>query len=104
MDHSIFLDKGKIPADDDLKMSLGTTCEYWHEIKKFVAGKYSMATEEWNFPGTKFGWSYRIKDKKRVIIYLLPRDGFFKSCFLCLGGKPRKPFLKAVFRKKLKKP
>ena len=38
--------------------------------------------EEWNFPGKKYGWSYRIKDKKRAIIYLLPREGFFKVAFV----------------------
>ncbi len=28
--------------------------------------------------GEKYGWSFRIKDKKRVIIYLLPQDRFFR--------------------------
>lgn len=30
----------------------------------------------------KFGWSFRMSDKKRVIIYLLPRDNFFKVAFV----------------------
>lgn len=38
--------------------------------------------EEWNFPGEKYGWSFRIKDKKRAIIYRLPRDHFLKVAFV----------------------
>lgn len=30
----------------------------------------------------KYGWSYRIKDKRRAIIYFLPRDKFFKVAFV----------------------
>ncbi|MCW3089983.1 MAG: hypothetical protein JWP81_1052 [Ferruginibacter sp.] len=36
--------------------------------------KYPGAVSEWNFPGQKYGWSFRIKDKKRAIIYFLPRE------------------------------
>lgn len=34
------------------------------------------------FTGEKYGWSYRISDAKRVLIYLLPRDKFFKVAFV----------------------
>jgi len=40
------------------------------------------SAEEWNFPGEKYGWSYRIKIKKRTILYLLPRDGYFIVAFV----------------------
>ena len=48
--------------------------------------KYPAALQEWHFPGQKLGWSFRIKDKKRAIIYFLPRDGFFKVA-LVFGAK-----------------
>lgn len=38
--------------------------------------------DEWNYSGDKYGWGFRIKDKKRAIIYLLPRDRFFKAAFV----------------------
>ena len=44
--------------------------------------KYPQGFSEWNYPGKKYGWSYRIKDKKRAIIYFLPRDHSFKVAFL----------------------
>ena len=34
------------------------------------------------FSRKKYGWSFRIKDKKRAIIYLLPRDGEFMAAFV----------------------
>ena len=37
--------------------------------------------KEWFYSGKKRGWSYRIKDNKRAIIYLQPRDKFFKVSF-----------------------
>ena len=48
--------------------------------------KYPDATEDWNFPGKNYGWSFRIKDKKRAIIYFLPREKYFKVAFV-FGGK-----------------
>ena len=32
--------------------------------------------------GAKYGWAFRIKYKKRALVYLLPRDGFFKVSFV----------------------
>jgi hypothetical protein len=82
MDISIFLDKEKIPKDDDLKTSLNFNYDLWNTIRDFVFEKYPNAVEEWNYPGKKYGWSFRIKDKKRAIIYLLPREYYFKVAFV----------------------
>lgn len=82
MDKSIFTDKTKPPSKKDLATALGKTLILWNEITAFVQGRYPGAINEWNFPGEKYGWSYRIKDKKRAIIYLLPRDNYFKAAFI----------------------
>jgi hypothetical protein len=78
MDKSIFIDKSAIPSAKDLINALCNPFPFWEEIRAYVILKYPDAIEEWNYPGEKYGWSFRIKDKKRAIIYLLPRDGFFK--------------------------
>lgn len=79
---SIFTDKHKTPGEEDLKSALGNTYLIWKQFQKFTKEQYPSATEEWNFAGEKFGWSFRIKDKKRIILYLLPRDKFFKTAFV----------------------
>jgi hypothetical protein len=86
MDHSIFMDKASIPSDSELKQALGDKHELWMEIRDRVFEKYPEGKEEWNFPGKKYGWSFRIKDKKRAIIYLLPREEEFRAAFV-FGGK-----------------
>ena len=71
-----------MPTDDDLRAVLGKRINLWHEIIQFVLFKYPKNTKEWSYPGNKYGWNFRIKDKKRAIIYLLPRDGFFRVAFV----------------------
>jgi len=81
MDISIFTEKEIQPSDSALRKALGKNYESWKKLEDFTSSKYPAAVKEWAFPGAKYGWSYRIKDKKRVIIYLLPRDGYFKTAF-----------------------
>jgi hypothetical protein len=78
MEISIFPDKDHKPAICDLKASLGTCYLLWAAIRDCVFEKYPAAIEDWSYPGKKYGWSFRIKDKKRTIVYLLPRDNYFK--------------------------
>ena len=78
MDTSVFMDLAKTPGAADLEISIGSTYPIWMEIRNFVFDKYSAAIEEWHVAVKKYGWSFRIKDKKRAIIYLSPRKGFFK--------------------------
>ncbi|BAX81658.1 DUF3788 domain-containing protein [Labilibaculum antarcticum] len=82
MDISIFTDKAVEPNLDDLKNNLDSTFDLWQQIVKIVKEQYPNPKEEWNYPGKKYGWSFRLKDKKRAIIYLLPRQGYFKVGFV----------------------
>lgn len=77
---SIFTNKNKQPNDYDLKETLGDSYQLWQMITDYVSLKYPAGFEEWSC--SKYGWSFRIKDKKRAIIYLLPRDRFFKVAFV----------------------
>lgn len=81
-DISVFTNKETKPSKQDLAEKLGSTYELWVELENFVFEKYPNGLAEWNYPGIKYGWSYRIKDKKRAIIYLLPRDKYFKAAFV----------------------
>ncbi len=83
---SIFTDKAKQPTDKDLEKALGSTYPLWQSLTAFTHDAYPGARENWNFPGAKYGWSFRISGKKRVLLYLLPRDGYFKAA-LVFGPK-----------------
>ncbi len=79
---SIFTDKEKKPTDADLKKAIGRNYSSWKVLADFTYQSYPAATEGWSFSGDKYGWNFRISDKKRALIYLLPRDGFFKVAFV----------------------
>lgn len=70
METSIFSDKFNMPDDLKLGMALGSVFDLWIEIRDYVIQFYPKAIEEWNFPGQKYGWSFRMKDKKLVDIKL----------------------------------
>lgn len=78
METSIFMDLTKTPKSIDLVIPLAKTFDIWTEIRRFVFEKYPAAVEEWHVSVKKYGWGFRIKDKKRAIIYLSPREGFFR--------------------------
>ena len=79
---SIFSDKAILPSDKAIVAKLDSTLKYWVQIQEYVLEKYPAGLCEWNFPGKKYGWSFRIKDKKRAIIYFLPRDKYFMVAFV----------------------
>jgi hypothetical protein len=82
MDKSVFTDKNSIPNDHDLKNELGDTYSLWTELVEYLINSNPKVVAIWNYPGEKYGWSYVIKNKRRAIIYLLPRQGYFKIAFV----------------------
>ena len=99
MDSSVFPEKAKKPEREDLKKVLGKNFDLWDEIIKLVFNSHKDAFEEWNF--SKLGWSCRIKDKKRAIIYLMPYEKYFMSSFV-FGEKAVQDALKSKIADDLK--
>jgi hypothetical protein len=92
MDTSVFMDKTKMPAEVDLRIALALFYEDWKSIRDYTFQQYPTATEEWYIAGAKYGWAFRIKDKKRAIVYLSPREQYFKVSFV-FGEKATKQAL-----------
>jgi hypothetical protein len=83
MDTNIFTEKNHQPTTTILAAALGNKqYNFWQQICDSVYQQYPKASGEWNFPGQKYGWSFRIKDKKRAIIYFLPREKKFLVAFV----------------------
>lgn len=98
---SIFIDKTVTPTTNELKKRLGSTFSLWQAIEDFTKESYVGANGEWKFSGEKFGWSYRINDKKRVLVYLLPRERFFKVGFV-FGDKTLEKIYKSDISEAIK--
>jgi len=98
---SIFMEKSRMPSDEDLQKALGSKFELWMAIRDYTLRAYPKAIEEWNFPGAKYGWSFRIKDRKRAIIYLLPGEMQFRVA-LVYGEKATREALNSNISKEIK--
>jgi len=83
---SAFDDKTKKPGKDDLDKMLGRTSVHWKNLIKHTTDEYAPVDETWNFAGAKWGWSARLKRKKRTILYMTPCKKHFLVGFV-LGGK-----------------
>ena len=80
---SVFEEK---PSQQELENALGPAYSTWEEIRHYVLSKNTGAIEEWHTSGKKYGWTFRIKDRKRAIIYFIPTEKSFKLG-LVFGGK-----------------
>jgi len=98
---SVFTDKSKKPEAKELQKALGNNYKLWEEIKNYVFVNYPQAAEEWNFSGKNYGWGYRLRDKKRVIVYLTPCEGYFKFS-LVFGEKATAASFKSDIQQEIK--
>ncbi|WP_294676642.1 DUF3788 domain-containing protein [uncultured Fluviicola sp.] len=102
MDTSVFSNKEIIPGDQALSEELKKTGDLWNSIRDYVQKKAPDSVEEWKYSGKKFGWSFRINDKKRVIVYLLPREAYFKAAFV-FGQKATDAIINSTISDTIKK-
>jgi hypothetical protein len=78
---SAFDDNTSPPGDRALEEMLGRTSSLWTRLKKDLQEAYGPLIEEWNFPGKAYGWSVRLKRKKRTIVYMTPCRAYFLASF-----------------------
>lgn len=81
MASSIFDDKLRKPSATELTKVLGRKGKIWDELKEKISAQHRPLTEEWVYSGKNYGWSLRLKQKKRAILYMTPCDGFFRVAF-----------------------
>lgn len=83
---SAFDDRSAVPDAAAVALTLGRTAGLWGSVKERLGAEFANLTEEWTFSGQAYGWSLRLKQNKRVIVYLTPREKHFLASF-ALGGK-----------------
>lgn len=74
---SAFDDKSRPPGPLEIKDVLGKVAGLWDQLIAHVAQNHAPITEQWNFSGPKYGWSLRLRQKERVVIYMTPQAGGF---------------------------
>ncbi len=83
---SAFDDKSKEPGAADLSRTLGRSSVHWQSLVAHVKAEYAPLDATWNFAGAKWGWSLRLKQKKRTVLYMTPCSRHFLVGF-ALGEK-----------------
>lgn len=83
---SAFDDKSRKPKAGDLKDVLGRTATHWESLSSHIAAEFAPLDESWNFAGANWGWSLRLKRKKRTVLYMTPCTKHFLVGFV-LGEK-----------------
>lgn len=74
---SAFDDPARPPTEADLAAILGPSMPLWAQLVADVARHAGGIAENWRHGGMKYGWSMRLVQKDRNILYLTPQAGTF---------------------------
>ena len=77
-----FAGQAKSPTRKDLAAALGQADVLWQDLVTDLKRDLKLDADEWNSYSVKAGWSFRLKLKKRNIVYLGPRTGYFLASFV----------------------
>ena len=78
-----FIGKEGQPTDGEIADALASTAGLWNEFVQWMADKEGVTEQEWKgIIVKKYGWSLRLKQKKRNIVYLSPGEGCFMVSFV----------------------
>jgi hypothetical protein len=76
-----FLGQSAAPSAAEVSTALGLANTVWQELVDWLSEE-SGVEQEWKSSGKKYGWSLRLKIKKRNILYLSPCVGCFRAAFI----------------------
>lgn len=97
-----FIGEKTQPTADEVAAALGTAAETWNELLKWMSTEHGVSEQEWKSYSPKFGWSMKLKLKKRTILHLSPQRGSFLAVTI-LGDRAVKAALEAKLPKTLVK-
>lgn len=81
-----FVGKVAQPTAEEVSHALGASHAAWIEFVDWLAVEQGVVDKEWKSSSSKYGWSLRLKLKKRTIVYLAPCAGCFRVAFV-LGDR-----------------
>jgi hypothetical protein len=90
------------PSAKEVAAALGTSAKVWEQLVGWLAKEHGVSEEEWKSISPKYGWSLRLKLKKRTIVHMSPCKGSFRVAF-ALGDRAVKAALQSDLPKNMVK-
>lgn len=81
-DTNAFLGKTTEPTEKEVATVLGEAAPVWNELLDWFKDEEQLSEREWNSYSPKYGWSLRVKRKKRNIVHMVPCNGCFRVMFI----------------------
>ncbi len=82
-----FIGHANSPSEAEVAEALGPSAQLWTELIAEITSDMGELTQEWKGVVVhKYGWTLRLKQKKRNLIYLSPCRNSFRVAFI-LGDK-----------------
>jgi hypothetical protein len=81
-----FIGWTQAPSAGELSAALGPAKALWERLLEDLGTELDLVDQEWKCSGRKYGWSLRLKQGKRNILYLSPCQGCFRVAFI-LGDR-----------------
>jgi len=82
MHANAFIGKTRQPSGEDVAAALGPAKAVWDQLMGRLAADCNLVVAEWNSYSPKYGWSLRLKVKKRNILHFSPHLGCFSVAFI----------------------
>ena len=83
---TLFNEKHLQPTEEMLTGALCETKVLLDSIGKFIETEFGEFHREWKFYGSKLGWSLKLFNKKRNVLFVGPETGYFRVAF-AIGEK-----------------
>lgn len=97
-----FVGRRTKPTNDALSEALGSVRKLWDKLLRELATQQNIAKYEWSSYSPKAGWSLKVLDGQRTILYLSPCKHSFRASF-ALGQAAVKAALESSLPPTMKK-
>jgi hypothetical protein len=81
-----FIDQPTQPTTSQITTALGDSAAPWHQLIDWLVTEQGIDEQEWKSLSPKYGWSLRMKLRKRTVVYLGPCGHCFRASFV-LGDR-----------------
>ena len=57
----------------------GLAFKLWNDLRDRIVKQYDLAVVAWSYGGKKYGWSLKLANKRRAVLYMMPDEGHFRA-------------------------